>query len=127
MKTILVDAVDTLISAEGVVFEAMHEMLNQYPNDKIVVTNANDEQFKTFNLDVIPYPIYTLKHEPDKTDPTYFTTMLAHFELKPENVIYFEHNADAVKSAESVGITSYFYDHTKQDLEALKSFLDVSL
>jgi len=44
-----------------------------------------------------------------------------------DDVVYFEHNADAVKSAESVGITAYNYDKDKKDLEALKKFLDESL
>jgi len=46
--------------------------------------------------------------------------MLEKYDLKAEDVIYFEHNADAVKSAESVGITSYHYDLEKKDLDALK-------
>ena len=127
MKTILVDAINGLILEDGTIFEAMHELLEQYPNDKIVLTGANDEQFKKFNLDKSPYKVFTLKHDPEKTDPAYFTAMLSNFGLSPEEVIYFEHSADAVKSAESVGIKTYFYDHTKEDLEALRSFIDVNL
>ena len=50
--------------------------------------------------------------------------MLKNFNLKPEDVIYFEHNPEAVKSAQSVEITSHYYDAAKKDLEALKLFLD---
>jgi hypothetical protein len=50
--------------------------------------------------------------------------MLVHYNLDVNDVIYFEHSIDAVKSAESVGITSYFYDATAKDLGALKVFLD---
>lgn len=39
----------------------------------------------------------------------------------------FEHNSEAAKSAQSVGITTYFYDHTKEDMEVLKQFLDENL
>jgi HAD superfamily hydrolase (TIGR01509 family) len=127
MKTILVDAINGLILEDGTVFQAMHDLLEQYPNNKIVLTGANDEQFKKFNLDKSPYKVFTLKHDPEKTDPAYYTTMLSSFGLKPEDVIYFEHSADAVKSAESVGINTYFYDHTKEDLEALKTFIDANL
>lgn len=70
---------------------------------------------------------FTLKHNPDKVDPAYFKTMLTHFGLSTDNVLYFEHNIDAVKSAESVGITSYYYDPMKRDTESLKGFLDKNL
>lgn len=58
----------------------MFELLEKYPNKKIILTNAD--------------------------------------------VIYFEYNPDAVKSAESIGITSYFYDADKKDLDRLETFLD---
>jgi HAD superfamily hydrolase (TIGR01509 family) len=127
MKTILVDAVDTfVIEGEGI-FQPMFDVLEQYPNRKIILTNADDEQMKEFGLENMPYELFTLKHNPDKTDSEYFKKMLAHFELKPEEVVYFEHNPDAVKSAQSVGIASYHYDSEKKDLESLKNFLDNNL
>ena len=49
--------------------------------------------------------------------------MLQHFGLNAYDVIYFEHNPEAVKSAESVGIKSYYYDPEMKDLEALRKFL----
>jgi HAD superfamily hydrolase (TIGR01509 family) len=124
MKTILVDAVDAfVIEGEGV-YKPLHDLLEKYPNRKIILTNANDAQMVEFGLVNLPYELFTLKHNPDKTDPIYFQTMLNSFNLKPEDVIYFEHNPEAVKSAQSVGITSHYYDAAKKDLEALKLFLD---
>lgn len=76
MKTILVDAVDALIveneAGEFVKFVELFELLDKYENQKIIVTNANDEQIKKFGLDNVPYPVFTLKHNPDKPDPVYF-------------------------------------------------------
>ena len=127
MKTILVDAVDAfVIEGEGINQE-MHKLLETYPSRKNILTNANDEQMVTFGLTDLPYELYTLKHNPDKVDPTYFEKMLEHFGLKAEEVIYFEHNPEAVKSAESLGIKSHWYDPEKKDLEALKKFLDSNL
>jgi len=123
MKTILVDAVNTFV-VQGEIFQEMKELLDTYPNRKIILTNANDEQIKEFGLVDLPYELFTFKHNPNKTDPKYFELMLNHFNLKKEDVIYFEHNADAVKSAESVGITTFYYDKDKKDLDALKNFLD---
>lgn len=124
MKTILVDAINGFILEDGTIFQEMYEMLETYPNPKIILTGANDEQFEKFNLDKSPYEVFTLKHNPEKTDPIYFKILLKEFSLKPQGVIYFEHNIDAMKSAESVGIKSYFYDHTKGDVVGLKEFID---
>ena len=98
--------------------------MEKYSNRKIILTNANDEQLIPFALVNMPYEMFSLKHNPDKVDPIYFKQMLKHYKLSPKDVIYFEHNPDAVKSAQSVGITSCLYDSDKKDLEALKSFLD---
>lgn len=127
MKTIFVDAINGLVLGNGTIFHDMHDLLETYPNNKLVLTGANDAQFKHFNLDKSPYKVFTLKHNPEKTDPEYYKILLTSHDLSCDDVIYFEHNPDAVKSAESVGIKTHFYDHTKQDLEALKEFLDTNL
>ena len=67
MKTIFVDAINGLILEDGTVFAAMQELLDTYPNPKIVLTGADDEQFKRFHLDQSPYPVFTLKHNPYRT------------------------------------------------------------
>jgi HAD superfamily hydrolase (TIGR01509 family) len=130
VKTILVDAVYTfIIEANGkwVVFEEMHKLLEQYPNKKLVLTGATEDKFELYGLGKLPYEFFTLRHNPEKTDPKYFGILLDKFNLKPEDVIYFEHNAEAVKSAESIGITSYFYDENTKDLIGLKNFIDQNL
>jgi FMN phosphatase YigB (HAD superfamily) len=127
MKTILVDAINGLVLEDGSILEPMLSMLETYPNKKIVLTGANDEQFKHFKLDEVPYEVFTLKHNPEKTDSSYFHKLLEHYDLKSDDVIYFEHNAEAAKTAEMVGIPTYLYDHTKEDIEALKKFIDGNL
>lgn len=126
MKTILVDAVDAFVieTENGFeIFGDMRDLLDTFPNKKIILTGANDEQYKKFGLDKMPYEVFTLRHDPEKTDPKYYETMLAHFGLHADDVVYFEHNLEAVKSASSIGIKSYHYDHEKKDLVALKKFL----
>lgn len=105
----------------------MHDLLETFPNRKIILTNANDEQFKIYGLDKMPYEVFTLKHNPDKTDPKFFQIMLPKFGLSVSDVVYFEHNSEAVKSAQSMGITTYHYNSVKKDLISLKSFLDQNL
>ena len=127
MKTILVDAAGTfVIEGEGI-YQPLFDLLEQYPNRKIILTNATDEQKITFGLVDLPYELFTLSHNPEKTDPQYFAQMLKHFNLSSEDVVYFEHNPDAVRSAQSVGIVSHYYDAEKKDLDALKLFLDKHL
>lgn len=130
MKTILVDAVDAFVIRDKdafKIFEEMHDLLDTFPNRKIILTGANDEQFKKFGLDKMPYLVFTLKHNPEKTDPKYYEIMLKHFGLNKPDVIYFEHNPDAIESAKSAGILSYHYDNQKKDLVALKKFLTENL
>ena len=127
MKTILVDAINTfVIKGEGI-FEEMYHLLERYPNKKIILTNADDEQMQKNGLDKMPYEIFTLKHNPEKTDREYYEKMLENFGLGKDDVLYFEHNEDAVKSARSVGIKTYHYDKDKKDLKELRKFLDENL
>ncbi|HCY21234.1 TPA: hypothetical protein DIC40_05300 [Patescibacteria group bacterium] len=105
----------------------MEELLDTFSNTKIIVTNANDEQMKTFGLIDMPYEIFTLKHNPDKIDPVYFETLLKQYQLTANEVIYFEHNIDAVTSAESLGIVSFHYDKDKKDIKSLKEFLEKNI
>jgi len=127
MKTILVDAINAFVLKDEGIFNEMYKMLEQYPNKKIILTGANDEQMEKFGLNDMPYEVFTLKHDPEKTDPKYFQMMLKHFNLSADDVVYFEHNEDAVKSAQSVGINTFHYNKDAKDLEALKKFIDESL
>lgn len=127
MKTILVDAAYTFVDKEGNIFEEMHNLLEEFPNKKIILTNANDEEMITYGLDKVPYEVFTLKHSPNKVDPEYYEKMLSHFDLSKEDVIYFEHSKEAVESAKSLGINTYHYDSEKRDLESLKKFIEENI
>ena len=127
MKTILVDAFNTFVIKDHGIFEEMHSLLEEYENKKIIVTNANDEQIILLGLTNLPYELFTLKHNPEKTSPEYFKKLLNNYQLKSEDVVYFEHNLAAVRSAESIGIESYHYNHGEKDLIALKEFIDKNI
>jgi FMN phosphatase YigB (HAD superfamily) len=49
--------------------------------------------------------------------------MLQHFGLSKKEVIYFEHNEKAVKSARKAGIQTCHYNPEKKDVNELKEFL----
>lgn len=123
-RVILVDAVNTYL-VNGHVDPDIKALLDTYPNKRIVVTNANAEQRIKNGLDKLPDEIFTLEHEPDKVDPRYFVELMARYDLPPEAFVYFEHNPEAVASAQSVGIaSSYHFDPKERDLVALREFLD---
>ena len=124
MKILLIDALHTLIIKGEGIFTEMEALLDSYSNRKIILTNADDEQMKEYGFLDLPYDIFTLKHKPDKVNPLYFERLLEHFDLSPADVLYIEHNVDAIKSAERLGITAYHYDAELKDLENLKEFID---
>ena len=130
MKIILVDAVDCFIIEQNKkfrVFQDMYKLLENYPNKKIILTDATDDKIKFYGLDNVPYEVFTLKHNPEKTNPEYYKILLKNFNFNEQEVIYFEQNPDAVKSAQSVGINTFFYDKDRKDLKGLKKFLDDNL
>jgi HAD superfamily hydrolase (TIGR01509 family) len=109
------------------VFQDLYNLLEKYPNEKIILTGADDKETKKFGLNGVSYKVFTLKHNPEKTDPEYYKIMLKELYLQKENVVYFEHSEKAVKSAQSVGINTYYYNDKVKNLEKLKKFLDDSL
>ncbi len=126
MKTILVDAWNTFITENGVDTE-IKKMLDDFPEPKIIVTNANSEEQQSFGMVNLPYPLFTMSHNPNKPNPEYFKALFKKFALNAESVIYFEHHPDAVKTAESLGITTYHFNHEERDIALLKAFITAAL
>lgn len=101
----------------------MQKILDRFPNKKIILTNADTEKQKELWIVNMPYSVFTLSNNPSKTETEYYKRMLSNFWLISEKVIYFEHNPDAVKSAESFGIKTMWFDKEKRDLGELEQFL----
>jgi FMN phosphatase YigB (HAD superfamily) len=130
MKTILVDAVNTLFINQDnkfIIDKRLFDILEDFSNPKIVLTNADDDQMKIFGLNNSPYPVFSLKHKPDKTNPEYYKAFLSEYKLNKSEVVYFEHNLDAVKSAESEGINTFHYNFKNGPYGDLKNFLNSNL
>lgn len=123
MKTILVDAINTFIINGWGIDQEICDVLEAFPNRKIVLTNASKERLEQEDFSRVPYDIFTLQNNPSKSSPDYYLKMFEHFDLKSQEVIYFEHNPDAIKSAESVGIKTYYFDPEKRDIASLNTFL----
>lgn len=122
MKTILVDAWNTFVTENGI-NQDLYEMLETFIEPKIIVTNANEEEKLKFGIVNMPYPVFSLAHNPNKTDASYFNILMDQLNLKTKDILYFEHNEDAVASARSLGITTYHFI-AKDPLDNLKAFLN---
>lgn len=127
MKTILVDAIHCFVIKDEGINKSLQKMLDKYKNKKIILTGANDEEMEKFDLDKMPYEVFTMKHDPDKTDPKYYEMFLSKFNLKAEDVVYFEHDEKAAETARSIGIKTHVYEAEKKDLIALEVFFDIYL
>ena len=122
MKTILVDAYNTFVTDEWINLE-MQKILDKFENKKIILTNADTEKQKEFWLINLPYEMFSLNFNPLKTDPKFYEIFLEKYNLNSNEVIYFEHNLEAVESAKSVWINTFHYDKNKKDLVNLEKFL----
>ena len=122
-KVILVDAVGCLVNLKGEINHKVFNLIEKFKNKKIVLTNANNSEKKIF-LRNVNYEIFTLNHNPNKPNPEYFRKFLFKYNFSPKQLVYFEHNIDAVKSAQSQGIVTHHFDN---DLGKLKYFLDLNL
>ena len=100
-KVILIDAWNTFVTEQGI-NQDIYKLLETYPQRKIIVTNANKEEQKEYGMVDLPYELFSLAHEPNKTEAEYFTKLLQHYNVQAGNVLYIEHNMDAVMSATSV-------------------------
>src|SRR3989344_8977780 len=123
-KIILVDAVHCLVDEEGNVNEKLKNYLDSLENKKIILTNAQKDKHKIFFKHVKDYEIFTLENNPSKKDPEYYKRFLERFKLSSKNVVYFEHDEESVKSAESVGIKTILY---KDNLDEIKDFINKNI
>jgi len=122
MKTILVDAYNTFVTTEWI-NQDMQKLLDSFPNKKIILTNANEEEKLKFGIVNMPYEVFSLEHNPNKHDWGYYEKMLKHFWFDKDDVVHFEHNEMAVEKAREVWIKTYNYDKDKKDLVSLEKFL----
>ncbi|MDC0506219.1 HAD-IA family hydrolase [Candidatus Gracilibacteria bacterium] len=126
MKTILVDAYNTLVTDEGI-NQDMYQMLEKFENKKIILTNADTEKQVELGLVDLPYEMFTMSFNPFKSDPNFYTTMLDEYNIAVGDTIYFEHNKEAVESARSVGIQTFQYDYENRNVDAVERFLTENL
>lgn len=126
MKIILVDAWNTFVTEDWVNIE-LQKLLDSFPNRKIILTNANEEEKVKLGIVNMPYEVFSLEHNPNKHDWGYYEKMLNTLWLDTYDLVYFEHNNDAVWKARDLWINTYLYNFEKKDLLGLESFLNDNL
>jgi leucyl-tRNA synthetase len=128
-KTILVDAVNTLFVKNGdelTLNLELAECLKSIDVTKIILTNAKDgvlvkleDLIKEYN-----WKIFSLKFEPEKTDPEYYKIAVTELNIDIKNTIYFDHSEANLNSAKLSNINSFQYLNNKQTIELVGDFVN---
>ena len=125
MKIILVDAWNTFIKDKKI-DSTIYKLLECFKNKKIILTNANEQELVNYGIINMPYEVFSLSHKPNKDNPLYFKSLIKKYNLFINDLIYIEHNKEAVKSAKSLGINTYHYN-PMESTDKLSQFLLNSL
>ena len=121
MKTILVDAWNTFVK-NNTIDSDIYKILESYENQKIILTNANDKELINLGIVNMPYKVFSLSHNPNKDNKLYFIKLIEKYNLIISDLVYIEHNKEAVKSAISLGIKTYHYK-PQESTDELSQFL----
>ncbi len=113
IKAILADAVNTLTDKEKGLNKELADILQDSGKNIIVVTNANPDEIKN-DLRDYNFQIFSLLKKPDKSNSKYFKELLKQYSLSSQEVIYFDHKEENIKSAQELGIKSILYRNNKQ-------------
>ena len=116
MKTILVDAWNTFVKNKKIDLRLL-KILEKFPCDKIIVTNANLSEQKDLGIINMPYSVFSLSHNPEKTNKLYFDRLCNEQKLKKEELLYIEHNIVSVETAKTFGIKSILFNENYLEIE----------
>ena len=128
IKAILVDAIHCLFDENRDLNRKLFNLLKAYNVPLIIVTNANLNDSKNKSIVELSkkenIEIFTLNKNPDKSNPDYFRELLKKYNLKAEEVIYFDHKKENVESAKKANIIATLYEGK---IEEIKKFIDEHL
>jgi len=112
--TILVDGMFCIYDKEFNVNEKLLEIINGFDAKKILVVNGFREKGREA-LEGNGFEAFSLEEEKIKKDnQEYFKTLLSKYNLKPEEVIYFDHDENNVETAKQLGIISMHYKNDEE-------------
>jgi alanyl-tRNA synthetase len=128
-RLILVDGMDCVYDEDFKINEELLKIINNFNTHTILTVNGFRE--KGYNLIKSQstgydtnWKAFSLEEEKiKKENPEYFNTLLKRFNLVPEEVIYFDHDKNSIKTAEKLGILSKHYT----DINSIKKFIEDNL
>jgi len=119
-KTILVDGMFCIYDKEFNVNKELLKIINSFNARKILVVNGFREKGKQALIGS-GFLAFSLEEEKIKKDnPEYFKILLSRYNLKLDEVLYFDHDENNVKTAKNLGIISTQYLNNEQIEEFLK-------
>jgi alanyl-tRNA synthetase len=122
IKVILTDAINALIDKSGKLNKELAEILQNTGKKIVVVTNAEISEIKS-KLGNYNFEIFSLLRNPEKSNSKYFKVLLEKYNLKPEEVIYFDHKEENIKSAKENTINCVKYKDNNQ----IKTFIEANM
>ncbi len=122
-KTILVDGMFCIYDKEFNVNKHLLKIINSFDVNKILVVNGFMEKGRKTILGN-GFEAFSLEEEGiKKNNPEYFKILMLRFNLRPEELLYFDYKEENVESAKGLGITAAQY----KDDEQIKEFLEANL
>ena len=79
------------------------------------------------NIEEAEYLLCTGLFDNYENDLNYYKILLEQFDLAVEDLIYIEHNMEAIRSAESLNIKVFHYDKDLKDINKLNQFLELNI
>ena len=102
-KTILLDGMYCLFDENFAVNEEVMNAIKVFGKRVIIVTNAPQEKLTDIQAHT-GFEVVTYEKNPIKTDPVFFTKLLAQKGLTASDCVYLDHDATNLESAKQVGI-----------------------
>ncbi len=102
-KTILLDGMYCLFDENFVVNEEIMNAIKTFGKRVIIVTNAPREKLSDIAA-ITGFEVVTYEKNPVKTDPAFFTKLLAEKGLTANACVYLDHDTANLESAKQVGI-----------------------
>ena len=128
-RLILVDGMHCLYDKDFNLNQELLNLINSFNSHNILVVN----KFRKKGLDLVKksslgrnsnWEAFSLEeNEINKDNPKYFKELLKKFNLKPEEVMYFDHDKKNVETAQRLDILSKHYTDTK----SIKEFVEKNL
>ena len=109
IRTILVDGLGCIYDEDFKINEKLANIINKFNAKKILVVSGSREKGRKASEEYLSDAFSLEEKGVKKDNPEFFRVLLKKYNLKPEEVVYFDHAEANIKSAESLRIKSKIY------------------